>query len=121
MQTLGTDRDFGSHPELRAVGETGAGVDVYRCRVHLVDEAQRIGVILCDDRIRVMGAVFLDMSQGFVQPIHDFHGGDQRQKFSVEIIGASETGQRMVLQDLVRTRRTAQPHLRPLQVRSDGW
>lgn len=70
MQLLSADRHFCPQTELAAVGETGAGVNVHRRRVHRTYKvfiaAQRSG----EDRIGVVGAVGVDMVDGLIDVIH---------------------------------------------------
>ena len=66
MEFLRGNPDFRPEPELVAVGEPGAGVDVNRSAVHLVQEFLCIVVILRDDGLRVSRGIPVDVADGFL-------------------------------------------------------
>ena len=83
MQFVGRNADLGSESEFAAVVETGAGVVHHDGAVHLVLEACGGGGITRDDAVGVVGAVVVDVRDGFVQSADGFGGKDE-----FEILGA---------------------------------
>ena len=69
MQLLCTDGYLRAQPELTAVVEARAGVHKYGRRVDLVDKASRVLPIVGQDAVGMVGAVFVDVRDGFVQTV----------------------------------------------------
>ncbi|MNN32794.1 hypothetical protein D3C81_1465260 [compost metagenome] len=67
MKLLGTDPDFGTETELESIGETGRCIMIDRSRIDLIQEAHSILFILSNDTLRMLGAVFGDVSQGLIE------------------------------------------------------
>ena len=81
MQLVGGDADLGAQPVLEAVGEAGRDVDHHARRIDLAQEARRGGVRIGDDRVGVMRAVALDVSDRLVERSDDLDADDRGQVF----------------------------------------
>ena len=68
------DADLGAQAELVAVGEASGGVDIYRSRVHLIQELLGGEVVVGDDGLGVAGAVGVDELHRLVKAAHHLDG-----------------------------------------------
>src|SRR4029077_17870551 len=75
VEAAGGDADLGAEAELAAVGELGRGVVQDDGGIDLVQEFLRRGAVLGHDRVGVVRAEALDMSDRIVHAVDDL-GGD---------------------------------------------
>ena len=73
MKLVGANANFRSQSEFAAVIEAGARIDHHGCRVDRRREQGRRLQIVRDDRIRVVGAVFLNVAHGRFDEIGRAH------------------------------------------------
>src|SRR3954454_22230435 len=85
MQLLSRVADLRAHPELAAVGEARGCVDVHAGRVDPQLERASSGGVAGDDRLRMPGAVRVDVCDRVVDGVHDADGEDQRQELLAEV------------------------------------
>ena len=85
VQLLRGDADLGAHPELRAVGERGGGVDHHGGRVDPRGELPGRPHVLGDDRLGVAGRSGRDVRDRRVQRVDDGDGDVQRQVLGVPV------------------------------------
>src|SRR6188472_1640820 len=82
VQLLGRVADLGPHAELEAIGEAGRGVGVDDGGVNSSGETLRSLGRRADDRLRVSGAVSVDMVDRLVERVDDGNG-----QLQVEVLG----------------------------------
>ena len=83
VELVGGDADLGAEAEFFAIGEAGGDVVKDTGAIDAVEERFCRGGVGGDDAIRVMRTVVIDVGDGFLHRVDDFHGKDV-----VEILGA---------------------------------
>ena len=73
MDLVGGNTDFRTQAVFETVGETGGGVHHHRAGVHFGEEAAGQGVVLGDDGFGMARAVAVDVLDGFINILDDFH------------------------------------------------
>ena len=73
MKLLGGNTHLAAKSEFTAVGEAGAGVDIDAGAVHQGGELCGVVLIVCNDRIAVMGTVRIDMCDCLLNGINCFY------------------------------------------------
>ena len=89
MKFLRADGHFRPQPELPAIVEAGTGIHKHRRGVDLVDEMGGVVPIVGENGVRMFGAVFVDVVNGFVQPGNDLDAENEGQPLLIEVVGAS--------------------------------
>ncbi len=107
MHLLRADADLRSEPELVTVSEASRGVDEHCCGVHPLQKEPRLGVAVGDNRLRVLGAICVNMPDGLFQVVNHLDRQDQ-----VEVLGLPVLfgGGHHVRQDLLRPGAATQLH-----------
>jgi hypothetical protein len=77
MQPLGAHGDLGSQPELGAVRKARAGIHVHGSRVYCADKTPGVLVILCEDAVRMVRAVLMDVQESRLQTWQDLQAKHQ--------------------------------------------
>lgn len=81
------DADFGTEPELSAIGESGAGVHVAAGGIDLTEETLGGGGIFCYDGLGVFEAVFVDVLQCVVERIDGHDGKLHGEELAPVVVG----------------------------------
>src|SRR4051812_40077996 len=73
MSLVGADADLGAEAVAKSVGETGGCVPVHAGRIDFVHKPFRIGSVFGDDRIRMAGAISMDVSNRVIHAVDNLH------------------------------------------------
>src|SRR6266511_3868150 len=86
VQLVSRNADLRPEPELVAVREPRRGVHEHRAGIDFAQEAQCVGVVLGDDRVGMLGAVFRDMFDRGIERRHDPDGEYGCQVLGVPVV-----------------------------------